>query len=105
MREERKIRVKLAAPQWLLNEQVLSHGEMQSYLADLPARASEATIRQRVEQLRCPYHRRAARLIAGRGPGGQLVFAVQTCCADFNELIGWRLRYESPPEAGGASHN
>jgi hypothetical protein len=86
---------------WALNRVQVSHAQAESYLSELPRRAREAAVRERAARLRCPVHRRPAKLTPVRGVDGSLSFAVDACCERLEQLLALALDYEPPEEGVG----
>jgi hypothetical protein len=85
---------------WRVNRVDVTAEQAHDYLADLPRRAAEHAIRERVAKVRCPVHRKGARLVAARGPGNELEFGVLVCCPELEMHLGSALNYRSGPGLG-----
>lgn len=79
--------------EWRINSTSMSAQEARRFIDELPRRAAEAGIRERVKRVRCPIHGGRARLTPAAGPRGELHFGLSTCCSELEELVALALRY------------
>jgi len=86
---------------WRVNRIELTGEEANRYLAELPRRVVELSIRERIARVRCPVHMKRARLLVACGPNGELEFGVSACCSQLEKHVGLVLKYR--PGSGEAS--
>ena len=91
--------------EWRINSVRVSPQEARRFIDELPRRAAEAGIRERVKRVRCPVHGGLARLTAAAGPTGELQFGIAACCSELEELLTMALRYRENASGSWGARN